>query len=226
MSTRFAVYLLKRTVMAFLTIFLVIAITFFTMHAIPASPFSSEKAKNDATIAALEKKYGFDKPVTVQFLNYLGNVVQFDFGLSTGWVGSTVSDLISNSFQYSATIGLTAAVIAIIFGVLLGAIAAIKRGHWLDKIIQVVTTALVSMPSFVIATLLLFIFGLLPEMVPHPGQHERRADFACDFAQPLSDGLYHKAGAFQHARRAGPGFISAPRAPKDCASPMSFTSMP
>ncbi len=169
MSTRFAVYLIKRTVMAFLTIFLVIAITFFTMHAIPASPFSSEKAKNDATIAALEKKYGFDKPVTVQFLNYLGNVVQFDFGLSTGWVGSTVSDLISNSFRYSAAIGLTAAVIAIIFGVLLGAVAAIKRGHWLDKIIQVVTTALVSMPSFVIATLLLLVFGLYLKWFPTLG---------------------------------------------------------
>ncbi len=173
MSTRFAVYLLKRVGMAFLTIFLVIAITFFTMHAIPASPFSSEKAKTDATIAALEKKYGFDKPVPVQFLNYLGNIVQFDFGLSTSWVGNTVGELILRGFSYSATIGLTAAVIAIVLGVLLGAMAAIRRGRWLDKVIQVVTTALVSMPSFVIATLLLLIFGLylrwLPTLGSQPG---------------------------------------------------------
>ncbi len=173
MGTRFAVYLLKRVGMAFLTIFLVIAITFFTMHAIPASPFSSEKAKTDATIAALEKKYGFDKPVPVQFLNYLGSIVQFDFGLSTSWVGNTVGELILRGFSYSATIGFTAAVIAIVLGVFLGAMAAIRRGRWLDKVIQVVTTALVSMPSFVIATLLLLVFGLylrwLPTLGSQPG---------------------------------------------------------
>ena len=173
MSSRFAVYLLKRLGMALLTIFLVIAITFFTMHAIPASPFSSEKAKNDATIAALEAKYGFDKPVPVQFLNYLRNIAVFDFGLSTSWVGNTVSELILRGFSYSATIGLTAALIAIVFGVFLGAMAALRRGHWLDKVIQVVTTALVSMPSFVIATLLLLLFGLrlrwLPTLGSQPG---------------------------------------------------------
>ncbi len=169
MSSRFAVYLAKRVGMAFLTIFLVIAITFFTMHAIPASPFSSEKAKNDATIAALEAKYGFDKPVPVQFINYLKNIVQFDFGLSTGWVGSTVADLIKGGFSYSASIGFTAAIIAIILGVFLGSLAAIKRGEWQDKVIQVATTALVSLPSFVIATLLLLIFGLYWKLFPTLG---------------------------------------------------------
>ncbi|MDI9520363.1 MAG: ABC transporter permease [Bacillota bacterium] len=169
MSSRFAVYLAKRVGMAFLTIFLVIAITFFTMHAIPASPFSSEKAKNDKTIAALEAKYGFDKPVTVQFVNYLKNIAQFDFGLSTGWVGSTVAELIQGGFSYSAGIGLTAAILAIVMGVFMGSLAAIRRGEWLDKVIQVTTTALVSMPSFVIATLLLLIFGLYLKWLPTLG---------------------------------------------------------
>ena len=66
MNSRFAMYILKRFIMAALTVFLVVAITFFVMHAIPASPFSSEKAKSDEVIAALEAKYGFDKPVPVQ----------------------------------------------------------------------------------------------------------------------------------------------------------------
>jgi oligopeptide transport system permease protein len=158
MNAQFAAYLLRRLGMAFLTIFLVILITFFTMHAIPASPFSSEKAKSDATIAALEAKYGFDKPLGVQFFNYLKGAVHFDFGLSTAWVGNTVYDLIRGGFHYSATIGLSAACIALLLGVLLGSLAAIQRGGLLDKIIQVVTTALVSMPSFVLATLLLLIF--------------------------------------------------------------------
>ena len=173
MNSKFLVYILKRFGMALLTIFLVIAITFFVMHAIPASPFSSEKAKSDETIAALEAKYGFDKPVTVQFINYLKNIAHGDFGLSTKWIGSTVIDLIMGGFGYSARLGLCAAAMAIVAGVVLGALAALQRGKLLDKIIQVVTTALVSMPNFVIATLLLIVFALnlkwAPTMATQPG---------------------------------------------------------
>ena len=173
MNSKFLLYILKRFGMALLTIFLVIAITFFVMHAIPASPFSSEKAKSDETIAALEAKYGFDKPVPVQFVNYIKNIAHGDFGLSTKWIGSTVIDLIMGGFGYSAKLGLGAAAMAIVVGVVLGALAALQRGKLLDKIIQVVTTALVSMPSFVIATLLLIIFALklkwAPTMATQPG---------------------------------------------------------
>ena len=173
MNSKFLVYILKRFGMALLTVFLVIAITFFVMHAIPASPFSSEKAKSDETIAALEAKYGFDKPVPVQFINYLKNIAHGDFGLSTKWVGSTVIDLIMGGFGYSAKLGLCAAAMAITAGVVLGALAALQRGKLLDKIIQVVTTALVSMPNFVIATLLLIVFALnlkwAPTMATQPG---------------------------------------------------------
>ena len=143
------------------------------MHAIPASPFSSEKAKSDAVIAALEAKYGFDKPVTVQFWNYLKNILHGDFGLSTGWIGNTVMELIAGGFSYSARIGFTAGFIAIVLGVFFGSIAALHRDKALDKIIQVLTTALVSMPSFVMATLLLLLFALqlnwLPSLGNQPG---------------------------------------------------------
>ena len=166
MNSKFLLYVIKSFCMAVLTIFLVIAITFFVMHAIPASPFSSEKAKSDETIAALEAKYGFDKPVPVQFVNYLKNILRGDFGLSTKWIGSTVIELIMGGFGYSARLGLSAAAMAIVSGVILGALAGLKRGKWLDKVIQVVTTALVSMPSFVIATLLLIIFCLKLEWAP------------------------------------------------------------
>ena len=166
MNSKFLTYMVKRFLMALLTVFLVVAITFFVMHAIPASPFSSEKAKSDATIAALEAKYGFDKPVPVQFLNYIKNILQGDFGLSTKWIGSTVADLISGAIVYSIQLGLSAASIAIVFGVFLGAISALNRGKMLDKVIQVVTTGLVSMPNFVIATLLLLVFGVRLKWLP------------------------------------------------------------
>ena len=173
MDSKFMSYMVKRFLMALLTVFLVVAITFFVMHAIPASPFSSEKAKSDATIAALEAKYGFDKPVPVQFVNYLKNILRGDFGLSTKWIGSTVTELITGALPYSARLGVCAASIAIIFGVCLGAVAALNRGNMVDKVIQVVTTGLVSMPNFVIATLLLIVFALklgwLPTMANQPG---------------------------------------------------------
>ena len=173
MSSKFLVYIVKRFGMAILTIFLVIAITFFVMHAIPASPFSSEKAKSDSVIAALEAKYGFDKPVPIQFLNYLAGVAHLDFGLSTSRVGFTVNYLIFNAFGYSARIGFTAAMIAILLGVVFGCLAALKRGKWPDKIIQVVTTALISVPGFVVATLLLLLFtyrlSWLPSLGNQPG---------------------------------------------------------
>jgi len=172
MNARFLSYLVKRLLMALLTIFLVIAITFFVMHAIPASPFSSEKAKSDAVIAALEAKYGFDKPVTVQFWNYLKNILHGDFGLSTGWVVNTVMELIIGGFSYSARIGFTAGFIAIILGIVFGSIAALKREKLPDKIIQVVTTALVSMPSFVMATILLLVFALQLNWLPSLGNQE------------------------------------------------------
>jgi oligopeptide transport system permease protein len=169
MGARFAMYTLKRLGMAILTIFLVIMITFFTMHAIPSSPFNSEKAKSNATMAALEAKYGFDKPVGIQFLNYVKNVMVLDFGLSTAWVGSTVFDLIKSGFYYSAMIGLSGALLAIIFGIILGAIAALTRGKWPDKIVQVVTTALVSVPPFVMATVLLLVISLQLGWLPSMG---------------------------------------------------------
>ena len=173
MNAKFLSYLIKRLLLALLTIFIVVAITFFVMHAIPASPFSSEKAKSDAVIAALEAKYGFDKPVTVQFWNYLKNIVHGDFGLSTGWVGNTVIELIIGGFAYSARIGFTAGILALVVGVILGSLAALRRGKALDKIIQVVTTALVSMPSFVMATILLLVFSLQLGWLPSLGNQKR-----------------------------------------------------
>ena len=172
MNSKFLMYVFKRLLLAVMTIFLVVAITFFVMHAIPASPFSSEKAKSDATIAALEAKYGFDKPVPVQFVNYIKGILHGDFGLSTKWIGSTVAELISGALPYSARMGVCAAALAIVFGVVLGAMAALNRGGMMDKVIQVVTTALVSMPNFVIATLLLIIFGLKLKWLPTMANQE------------------------------------------------------
>lgn len=162
-------YVLKRLVLAVFTIFLITTITFFIMHAVPSSPFIKQKALTQAVIDALNEKYGLDKPLFEQYLIYLGNVARFDFGDSIKYRGWSVMDLVLTGFKTSAKIGLTAAVIAIVLGVVLGALSAIRRDSFWDKFILVFSTGAVSLPSFIIAILLLWIFGVWLQILPTRG---------------------------------------------------------
>ncbi|MBP5209490.1 MAG: ABC transporter permease [Clostridia bacterium] len=128
------------------------------MHAVPGSPFVGDKAIPQSTMDALNAKYGLDKPLRVQYGIYLRNVLRMDFGESIYYKNRTVLSLISQGFATSAFLGLCAALIAIVLGLTLGSVAAVHRGRWQDQIILVFSTALVSLPSFVIGVLLLWTF--------------------------------------------------------------------
>ena len=117
MDSKLLFYILKRLGLAILTIFLVITITFFAMNAIPGGPFLAEKAPSPEVIAALEAKYGLDKPLGEQYLNYLKGLLRFDFGPSIKQRGKEVSDIISVGFKSSAKIGGIAALLAIVSGI-------------------------------------------------------------------------------------------------------------
>ncbi|SHJ43071.1 ABC transporter permease [Parasporobacterium paucivorans] len=173
MNSKFAFYVLKRLILALVTIFLVITITFFVMHAVPGGPFLSEKAPSAAVTAALESKFGLDKPVFEQYLTYLGDVAHFDFGPSIKQRGKDVSEVIMTGFSTSAKLGGAAALAAIVLGLIFGSIAAVFHNKPGDKIIMVISTAFVAMPSFIAATLLLLIFsiklGVLPANGTQPG---------------------------------------------------------
>ena len=169
MDQKLAFYILKRLVLAVVTIFLVITITFFVMKAIPGGPFLSEKSPSAAVTAALEAKYGLDKPVMEQYVTYLGDVLKLDFGPSIKNRGREVMDLIGEGFAVSAQIGLIAAAIAVFFGLILGSLAAIFHNRLGDRIIMVTSTACVAMPSFVIATLLLWAFCVQIKLFPANG---------------------------------------------------------
>lgn len=152
-------YAVKRILLAILTVFIIAAITFFAMNAIPGGPFSSEKAMDPATQAMLEKRFGLDKPVTEQFVTYLGNLLRGDFGISLK-TGREISTTISESFSVSAKLGGMAALLAVVVGLVLGSVAALNRGKWPDRVIIFVTTLFVSVPSFILATILLLVFCL------------------------------------------------------------------
>lgn len=158
-------YLVKRILLAILSVLVICMITFFAMNAVPGGPFNSEKALSAATKAALEKRYNLDKPVFTQFLLYMGNILRGDFGVSLK-TGREITGTIFECFKVSATIGGLAALCALILGVVFGAIAALFRNRWPDRLIIFMTTLFTAMPSFVFATFLLMIFCIQLKLLP------------------------------------------------------------
>ena len=161
MNTKTLLYIGKRVLLMILTVWVVITVTFFATRAVPGGPFMGEKAISPAAQAALESTYGLDKPVMEQYFTYLKDIVTgFDFGPSLKQRGRQVVDIIMDGMKTSSVLGVAAAFIALGIGVVLGAIAALRRNKLIDRIIMVITTAFVSMPSFIMGSLLLLTFSL------------------------------------------------------------------
>ena len=173
MNTKTLLYILKRIALAIFTVWVVITVTFFVTRAVPGGPFLGEKALSAEAQAALEAKYGLDKPVFEQYTTYLGDIVtRFDFGPSLKNRGRDVIDIIGDGMKVSVKLGLIAAACATAIGIVLGAVAALRRNKLIDKVIMVITTAFVSMPSFIMGTLLLLVFALEFKIVPANGAME------------------------------------------------------
>ena len=152
-------YALKRVLLALLTVFLVAAITFFAMHCVPGGPFDTEKATDPATRAALLSRFHLDRSVPEQFWRYLGGALRGDFGISLK-TGREVSDMVFGAFSVSAHLGGLSLLAALPLGAALGCLAAAKRGRGGDRAVLALTTLLLAVPSFVLATLFLLVFCL------------------------------------------------------------------
>ena len=158
-------YVVKRVILAVITMFLVCFITFFAMNAIPGGPFNGEKAKSPAVMKVLNERYGLDKPVGVEFVNYMKNIMHGDFGVSLK-NGRDIAETIRTRFAVSAKLGIMAIIVALIFGVVLGCTAALNRNKWQDHLIIFFVTLFTAMPSFVMASFLLLIFCIQLKIVP------------------------------------------------------------
>jgi oligopeptide transport system permease protein len=152
-------YAVKRVLLAVLTVFIIAAITFFAMNAIPGGPFDSEKAIDPRTKATLESRFNLDKELHEQFFLYIGNALKGDFGISLK-TGRDVSTMMTESFGISARLGGMSVLCAILLGLCFGCIAALRRNRAADRLIIFFTTLFVAVPSFILATLLLLIFSL------------------------------------------------------------------
>ncbi len=165
-----AKYIGTRIFWALVTVLLITFLTFMLMNAIPGGPFLGEKVMQQSVLDALNAKYGLDKPLLVQYKNYLWNFLQGDLGVSLKMqLNKPVMTIILQQFPTSAKIGGIAIVFAIITGIPLGSLAAYHRGKTLDGFIRVITTMGVAIPSFVLATSIMIIFGVKLGWLPTMG---------------------------------------------------------
>ncbi|BBM35197.1 ABC transporter permease [Pseudoleptotrichia goodfellowii] len=147
-------FLVNRILMGLVTLWLVITITFFLLHLLPGDPFQSEKEVSPQIKENLMAKYHLDKPLGVQYVEYLKNVTKGDLGLSMKERGRTVNEIIADSFPTSADLGMRAVLFALITGIPLGIIAALNRGKYQDKLAMIIAVIGISVPSFVMAGLM------------------------------------------------------------------------
>lgn len=153
-------YIIKRLLYAFLTLLVLVALTFFMMRLLPGDPFIGEKAITETTKAALNAKYGLDKPVLTQFIMYMGNVFKGDLGISMHYNNRPITEIIAQAFPYSFDLGIRSLIFATIMGVFLGIVAAVKRGTFWDTASMLVAIIGVSVPSFIVGSLLQYVLGL------------------------------------------------------------------
>lgn len=162
-------YTIKRIAMGIVSLFIVATLTFFLMQAVPGGPFMSEKAISPQALAALESKYELDKPVVVQYKNYVLRALKGDFGPSIKQRGRNVSDIIATKFPVSARLGGAAVAVALVVGIPLGCLAAYNRGKWADNLIIFFATCGIAVPSFVTSVVLLYTFGSKLKILPTVG---------------------------------------------------------
>lgn len=163
-------YIIKKVLSAVLTIFFVITVTFFMVRLAPGGPFSKERSFPPEVIKKLEEKYDLDKPVLVQYARYLKRVfLEFDLGPSTRYADRSVNELIAGTIGYSAKIGLGGLLVALFLGVTAGLMASLRHNTKWDYIPMGVAMVGVSMPDFVLVSILVIIFALSLNWLPVAG---------------------------------------------------------
>ena len=191
-------YIVKRVILGIVTIWAVATLTFFLMNMVPGGPFLSEKAISPQATAALEAKYGLDKPMSQRYFTYMKDALHGDFGDSLKQRGRTVTSIIISRFPVSARLGLSCVMVSLILGIPLGCIAALKRGKFADSLISVVATCGIAVPSFVICTVLMYFLGVKLAILPTIGLDVLGQDYMRTArAKGLAGGII----LFKHALR-------------------------
>ncbi|WP_293985938.1 ABC transporter permease [uncultured Megasphaera sp.] len=161
-----AVYLAKRILGACVVLWAIITITFGLMHAIPGGPFTAEKKLPPAVMATVEARYHLDEPLWSQYTDYVRHAAVLDLGPSYKYPGKTVNDIIAETFPVSAELGLISLFLAIAVGVLAGMAAAWYKNKWIDYLLMIGATLGISVPSFIMAAILIQLFAFTWPVLP------------------------------------------------------------
>jgi len=162
-------FILRRLLGAIPTLALIVALSFLLTRLAPGGPFDEEQALAPEIRANLEAAYGLDRPALVQFARYVSGIVRGDFGPSFKFRDFTVSELIANGLPVSLAVGLAALLLALAIGVPAGIWAALARGRFVDRLAMMLVVAGISIPVFVIAPLLMLVFGIWLRWLPVAG---------------------------------------------------------
>ncbi|KPF41146.1 oligopeptide ABC transporter permease OppB [Rhizobium sp. G187] len=162
-------FVLRRLMSAVPTVLLVVTISFFLMRFAPGGPFNLERPLPPQTMENILATYKLDQPLWQQYINYLGNAVRGDFGPSFIYKDNTVSELIGKALPYSIELGLYAILIALIGGVTLGTIAALRQNSVLDFGLMAFATVGVTVPNFVVGPVLTLVFAVFLSWLPAGG---------------------------------------------------------
>lgn len=160
--------------MSIITLWTIVTITFFLMHSIPGNPFRKEGKMPASVYENLLKKYGLDKPLSEQYVIYLKNLLKGDFGDSMKSKVETVNDMIRRGFPVSAYLGLEALLIALVFGPALGALAALYQNKLPDYLSMIIAIIGISVPSFIMGTVLIQFVAKNIAWIPIGGWGEFR----------------------------------------------------
>ncbi len=170
-------YALRRFAVALPVLWLVATLTFFMVRLAPGDPLSQERGLPTAARERMEAFYGFDAPLPVQYLHFLGNALQLDLGYSQTYAGVAVEDLILRHFPYTVQYALPGLIIALLAGIALGSLAALRRDRIDDHIAMTVAMIGICLPTFVLAPLLALLFGNVLGWLPSVGWPVRDQDF-------------------------------------------------
>ncbi|UAC49091.1 ABC transporter permease [Bacillus aquiflavi] len=159
-------YIGKRLLYLIISLWLIITATFFLMRIAPGNPFTSEKKLPPEIEANLNAHYGLDQPWYMQYVDYLVRIAKWDFGPSFKYKSQTVNDLINEGFPISLILGVEAILLAVSLGMILGVIAALKHNKWQDYSAMIVAVMGISVPSFIMATILQYFLAIKAGVFP------------------------------------------------------------
>ena len=159
-------YILKRIFMGILTVFVLVTISFFMIHAVPGGPFDADSSDmSEQAYQNLVEQYELDKPIYIQYAKYIGNLLKGDFGESMQYTGTSVSSLISRGIKATASLAMWALIVSICIGFTLGIISAMKPGSVTDHICMGISTLGISLPNYIVAIGLMYFFALRLKLV-------------------------------------------------------------